>query len=129
MRSPKVPDVSRRERQALDAVYRSGAATASDVQAAIPNPPATPPCGQCWRRSCERDICASSAKERDTSITRRSLAKRHGTRALAHVIDTFFSGSLAQGRFGMLDERSGHLSDDEARRLERLLRQSREAGR
>ena len=39
MRSPKVPDVSRRERQALDAVYRSGAATASDVQAAIPNPP------------------------------------------------------------------------------------------
>ena len=129
MRNPKVPDVSRRERQALDAVYRSGAATASDVQAAISNPPSY---------SAVLAMLAALVRKGHLRVEREgtryvyhpTLAREKArTRALTHVIDTFFSGSLAQAVSAMLDERSGHLSDDEARRLERLLRQSREAGR
>jgi predicted transcriptional regulator len=129
MRTPKVPDVSRRERQALDAVYRSGAATASDVQAAIPNPPSY---------SAVRAMLAALVRKGHLRVEHEgtryvyhpTLAlEKARTRALSHVIDTFFSGSLAQAVSAMLDERSARLSDEDARQLERLLRQSREAGR
>jgi hypothetical protein len=33
------PDVSRRERQILDALYKAGRATVADVQQAMPNAP------------------------------------------------------------------------------------------
>jgi 2,3-bisphosphoglycerate-independent phosphoglycerate mutase len=48
---------------------------------------------------------------------------------MTHVIDTFFGGSLAQAVSAMLDERAGRLSEDEARRLEKQIRQTREEGR
>ena len=122
-------DLSRRERQIIDILYTQGRATAAEVRQALPEPPSY---------SAVRAMLAALVRKGHLRVEREgtryvyhpTLAREKArTRALAHVIDTFFSGSLAQAVSAMLDERSGHLSDDEARRLERLLRQSREAGR
>ena len=129
MRAPKVPDVSRRERQALDAVYRRGAASASDVQRDITDPPSY---------SAVRAMLAALVRKGHLRVEREGTRyvyhptvdrDKARTRAMSHVIDTFFGGSLAQAVSAMLDERAGRLSDDEARRLEKQIRQTREEGR
>jgi BlaI family penicillinase repressor len=129
MRTPTLPDLSRRERQALDAIYRRGAATATDVQRDIPDAPSN---------SAVRALLAALIRKGHLRAEREGMRYVYHptvardavrTRALAHVIDTFFGGSLAQAVSAMLDERSDKLSREDARRLARLLRQAREEGR
>jgi predicted transcriptional regulator len=129
MRAPKVPDLSRRERQALDAVYRRGAASASDVQRDIADPPSY---------SAVRAMLAALVRKGHLRVEREGTKyvyhptverDKARTRAMSHVIDTFFGGSLAQAVSAMLDERAGRLSPEEARRLEQQIRQTRQEGR
>jgi predicted transcriptional regulator len=50
-------------------------------------------------------------------------------KALGHVIETFFGGSLTQAVSAMLDERNGKISKQEKQELQRMLRKAREEGR
>ena len=97
MRTSRLPDVSRRERQALDVIYRLGAASAADVQRAIPDPPGY---------SAVRAMLATLVRKGHLRVERQGTRYLYHptiapeaarTRALRHVVDTFFAAARAGG--------------------------------
>jgi predicted transcriptional regulator len=121
-------ELSRRERQIMDFLYRHGRATAADVQAGIPDAP-----GYSAVRAMLRVLEAKGHARHEQDGPRyvyvprvaRDRAKRQ---ALRHVVRTFFDGSAEQAMAALLDDRSTKLSDDDLDRLARLIDKARQEG-
>jgi predicted transcriptional regulator len=115
------PDLSRRERQILDALYRAGRATAADVRKAMPDAPSY---------SAVRTLLGilegkgHVRHEQDgvryvyMPTVERARAKRS---ALRHMVHTFFEGSATQAIAALLDEDSKRLSDEDWNRLKAMV--------
>jgi BlaI family penicillinase repressor len=116
--------LSRRERQIMDILYRAGRASAAEVRAALPDPPSY---------SAVRAILrilegkGHVRHEHDAAryvyipTVKPGTAKRS---ALRHVIDTFFAGSASQVMAALV-EMSGP-DDDELARLRRLIDEAKQ---
>lgn len=129
---PKPPDpavLGARERQIMDAIYQIGEASVADVLARLPDPPSYSAV-RTMIRSLEAKGLLRHRQEGTKYVYRpahsREAAKRS---ALAHLLKTFFGGSAADAAAALLDPSVAKLSDDEAERLERLIRQARQEGK
>jgi predicted transcriptional regulator len=123
------PDVSRRERQILDVLYRAGRATAAQIQLAIPQPPSYSAVRTLLRILEEKGhIRHEQDGVRYVYLPRvaRDNAKRS---ALRHVLNTFFEGSATQAIAALIDEDSRRLSDDDWDRLTDMIERARNEGR
>ncbi|MEQ1757356.1 MAG: BlaI/MecI/CopY family transcriptional regulator [Vicinamibacterales bacterium] len=113
--------LSRRERQILDLLYKAGKATAADVQAALPDPPSYSAV-----RAMLRILEDKGHVRHDLDGLRyvymptvgRDRAKRS---ALKHVVNTFFDGSAAQVMAALFEMSPRELGDEELARLKRLI--------
>src|SRR4026209_103476 len=120
--------LSRRERQIMDVVYRNGRVTAAEVLAELPEPP-----GYSAVRAMLRILEEKGHVRHEQDGPRyvylptigRDNAKRS---ALHHMLKTFFDGSAEQAISALLDESSAKLSDAELDRLARLIDQARNTG-
>lgn len=117
--------LSRREREMMDIVFRAGHATATEVMAAMADPP------------------SYSAVRATLSILERKGFLRHesdGTRhvfhptvnreraqrsALDHLLATFFEGSASRAVASLLERPTRRLSDEELGRIEQLIAEAR----
>ena len=130
MRTKKtLSNLSRRERQIMDVLYRDGQATAGEVLAALPDPRATRRSGRCSGSSRTRVTSATSPRAPATSTCRRCPRDRAGRPALASVIETFFDGSTEKAVAALLDISKTELSGDQLDRLSQLIDQARMEGR
>jgi predicted transcriptional regulator len=121
-------ELSRRERQIMDFLYRHGRATAADVQANLPDPPSYSAVRAMLRVLEEKGhVRHEQDGPRYVYLPRvaRDRAKRS---ALRHVVRTFFDGSREQLVAALLDDRSTQLSDGELDRLARLIDRARQEG-
>jgi predicted transcriptional regulator len=122
------PDVSRRARQILDALYKAGRATVADVQQAMPNAP-----GYSAVRTLLRILEEKGHVRHEQDGTRyvymptvtREKAKRS---ALRHLLNTFFEGSTSQAIAALLDEDSRALSPQDVDRLTAAIERARKEG-
>jgi BlaI family penicillinase repressor len=121
-------DLSRRERQIVDALYTLGRASAAEVRAELPDPPSYSAVRALLRILEDK---GHVRHEQDgpryvyaPTVTRDS-AKRS---AMRHILHTFFDGSAAQAMSALLDVSSSRLSDSELDRLERLIDGARKQG-
>lgn len=126
---PKLLDLSRREREVLDLIYRIGPATAAEVQAALNDKS---------NYSAVRGVLSTLEKKKHLRIERDGVRyvyhptvarEAASTKVLDHVIDTFFGGSLSLAVSAMLDRQDARLSAKERRELQRMLRKASEDGR
>jgi predicted transcriptional regulator len=122
------PDVSRRERQILDVLYRAGRATVAEIQGAMPSPP-----GYSAVRTLLR-ILEDKGHVRHEQDGARYVylpkvkpdqAKRS---ALRHLLHTFFEGSTTQAIAALLDEDSSGVSDEDWKRLADMIERARKEG-
>ena len=121
--------LSRRERQIMDVIYRAGRASASEVLAALPDPP-----GYSAVRAHLRVLEEKGHLRHEQDGTRHvflptlpaSLARGA---ALQNLLHTFFEGSAAKAVAALLDLEKDQLSDDELVRLSRLIEDARKEGR
>ena len=121
-------DVSRRERQILDALYRTGRATVSEIQQSMPSPP-----GYSAVRTLLRILEEKGHVRHEQDGARyvylprvaRDQAQRS---ALRHLLHTFFEGSATQAIAALLDDDSSRLSGDDWKRLADLLERARKEG-
>ena len=129
MPKPELLDLSRREREVLELVYRLGSASAAEVQAAL---------GDNSNYSAVRGVLSSLEKKRHLRIERDGVRyvyhptvarETASSKVLDHVIDTFFGGSLSLAVSAMLDRADTKLSAKERRELQRMLRKASEEGR
>ena len=120
--------LSRRERQIMDALFRIGRATAAEIQAAMPDPPSNSAVRAHLRTLEEKGHLRHEAEEL-RYVYMPTMRQDHARKnALSHLVDTFFNGSAAQAVSALLDSRSSRLSRDELDRLSVVIEKARQEG-
>lgn len=121
-------ELSRRERQIMDLLYRQGRATAAEVKTNLPDPPSYSAV-RAMLRVLEEKGHVRHVQDGPRYVYAPSVARDRAKRsALRHVVRTFFDGSREQLVAALLDDRSTRLSDDELERLARLIERARQEG-
>jgi predicted transcriptional regulator len=120
--------LSRRERQIMDIVYRRGRATAAEVLAELPDPP-----GKTAVRTLLRILeDKGHLRHRQEGLAYVYLPSRPraqaGRSALRRVLQTFFDGSLEKAVAAHLIDSGEELSPEELQRLADLICQARTKG-
>ena len=122
------PDLSRRERQILDVLYKAGRATAAEVQEAMPAAPSYSAVRTLLRILEDKGHVRheqDGSRYVDPPIVARDAAKRS---ALRHLLNTFFEGSTTQAIAALLDEDSSRLSSADWDRLNTAIKRARKEG-
>lgn len=120
--------LSRRERQVMEAVYARGEATASDVLAALPDPP-TRTAVRTFLRILEDKGHLTHRKAGREFVYRPTRPRGQVARsALRRLLDTFFGGSLERAVAAYVSDPKARLSDEELRRLTSLIDDARRRG-
>jgi BlaI family penicillinase repressor len=122
-------DLSRRERQIMDIVYREGRVSATDVLARLADPPSYSAVRAMLR------ILENKGHLRHDLAGNRYLylptLPMHRARrsALRNVLETFFEGSTEKAVAALLDLSRDELSDEDLERLSRLIGEARKEER
>lgn len=121
-------DLSRRERQILDILYKNGRASAAEVQVALPEPPSYSAV-RALLRILEDKGHVRHEQDGPRYVYLPTVARDNAKRsALRHILQTFFDGSAEQAISALLDESSAKLSSAELDRLARLIDGARKSG-
>lgn len=121
--------LSRRERQIMDVVYRLGKSSVSDVLERLPDPPSYSAVRALMRILEEK---GHLKHEQDgpryvyIPIVPRDAAQGD---ALSHLVRTFFGGSTEAAVAALLELPENGMSGDELDRLSRLIDDARKQGR
>lgn len=122
-------NLSRRERQIMDVIYREGQATATEVLAAIADPPSYSAV-RAMLRVLENKGHLRHVLDGIRYVYRPTLARdRAGKPALENVLRTFFDGSTEKAVAALLDLSRSDLSAQDLDRLSELIAQARTEGR
>ncbi|MCU0685669.1 MAG: BlaI/MecI/CopY family transcriptional regulator [Polyangiaceae bacterium] len=128
-KAPPPPALTRREREIMDILYRLGRATAAEVLEQMAEPPSYSAVRALLRLLEERGhaIHAQDGPRYVYAPTEpRESARRS---ALAHLVRTFFGGSVEQAVAALVESSGDGLSDDERGRLETLIKRAKREGR
>ncbi len=121
--------LSRRERQIMDAVYALGEATVNQVVDAIPDAPTAMAVRRMMHILEEKKHLRRRKNGREVIYAPRQSKGKAGRSALESVLETFFGGSLEEAIAAHLHSRKDGVSDDERERLIALIEQARREGR
>ena len=120
-------DLSRRERQIMDLVYRLREATASEVQADLPDAPSYSAV-RAHLRILEEKGHLKHHQDGPRYVFLPTVSReRARDTALAGLVETFFDGSREQMVATLLDD--GEMDPQELARLADLIAQARKEGR
>jgi predicted transcriptional regulator len=123
------PALAKREKEILDIVYALGHATAGDVRNAMRDPPT-----DAGVRTILRVLVAKKHLRIELdgqkyvywpTVSRESAQKSE----LAHVMRTFFGGSVENTLATLLEVSDGKLDDEQRRNLKRMIDQAAKEGR
>jgi predicted transcriptional regulator len=120
--------LSRRERQVMDIVYRAGEATVSEVLEAMPDPP-TYSAVRALMRILESKGHLAHRQDGPRYVYRPTVPREEASEnALGRLLATFFDGSVERAVATLLDLESENLTDDELDRLAELVAAARARG-
>ena len=122
-------ELSRRERQIMEVVWRLGNATATDVVAQIDDPPTRTSVRTLMRILEEKGHLKHELDGREFVYKPTRPRQRVGQRALSRVVQTFFGGSVGDALAAHLADPDSRLDERELGRLNNLIRQAREKGK
>jgi predicted transcriptional regulator len=122
-------ELSRRERQIMDAVFALGEATVNQVVEAIPSPPTAMAVRRMMHILEEKGHLRRRKSGREVIYVPRQTKDKAGRRAFERVLTTFFGGSLEEALASHLHSRKDQVSADERERLIALIKQAHEEGR
>ncbi len=121
--------LSRRERQIIDILFSRGEATALQIQEALPEPPSTMAIRRMLSILEEKGQIKRRKEGREFVYTTKQPRKRAGAKAMQHLLDTFFGGSVEEALATHLERPGTAVSDDELKRLVNLINDARNKGR
>ena len=127
--SPDPADLSRRERQIMDAVFALGEATVNQVVGTIPSPPTPMAVRRMMHILEEKGHLRRRESGREVVYLPRQTKGKAGRLAFEQVLETFFGGSLEEALAAHLHSRKDQVSADERQRLIALIEQAQQEGR
>jgi len=122
-------DLSRRERQVMDILYRRGEATVAEVMAELPDPPTYSAVRSILRILMEKKLITHREDGPRYVYLPAVNTDRARDDALKHVIRTFFDGSAEQAVAAVLRMSDAKLSDAEIASLAARIKAARISGR
>lgn len=121
--------LSRRERQIMEILYAAGQATAGEVLERLPDPPGYS-AARAMLRILENKGHVKHVQEGTKYVYVPTLSRdRARVGAMKSLVTTFFDGSTEKAMAALLDLGRTDLSEDELRRLSRLIDDARKEGR
>jgi predicted transcriptional regulator len=118
-------NLSRRERQIMDILYRRERATAAEIHAAMPDAP-TYSAVRAKLRVLEEKGHVRHEEEALRYVylptVRRDTARRS---ALRHMVATFFEGSVEDAMAALRDLSAARLKDEDLDRIARMVEEAR----
>jgi predicted transcriptional regulator len=126
---PESSELSRRERQIMDAVFALGEATVNQVVEAIPAPPTAMAVRRMMHILEEKGHLRRRENGREVVYSPRQTKSKAGRQALEQVLETFFGGSLEEALAAHLHSKKDQVSADELKRLMALIEQAQQEGR
>ena len=121
--------LSRRERQIMDIVYAGGQATATDVLAAMADPPSRDSVRTFLRILEDKGHLRHHKRGREFVYEPTRPRSRAGLSALRRVLETFYDGSLEKAFGAHLAAGGADLTEEDLKRLAGMVRQARRRGR
>lgn len=120
--------LSRRERQIMDVIYKHGRATAAEVLEQMPDPPSYSAVRAMLRVLEEKGHLKH--KQIDKRYVFLPTVPRDNARrsALRHLLKTFFDGSREKMVAALLNDAPASLSDEELDRMAKLIEQAKKEG-
>lgn len=127
--SEEKSDLSRRERQIMEALYRLGRASAIEIRDAMASPPTYTAVrthlALLQDKGHIRHERQGAKHIYEPVVPRDEMAKN----VIAGVIENFFGGSVERVVATLIEPGTGAVSDDQLERLSKLIQQAREQGR
>jgi len=123
------PPLTRREREIMDILYRLGRATAQEVLQNLQQAPSYSAVRALLRLLEERGHVkhtTEGVRYVYLPAVSRGQARR---KALAHVVSTFFDGSVEQTMLTLVESSRSKLSADELDRLAEIVERARKEGK
>lgn len=113
--------MSRRERQIMDIIYRLGQASAKDVQENLPDPPSYSAV-RALLVTLENKGMVKHAKESRRYIYKPAITeKKARTSAIKNLLSTFFEGKPQNLVAALLDEKDQNLSKEEIDEIRKMV--------
>ncbi len=126
---PEPSELSRRERQIMDAVFALGEATVKQIVESIPSPPTPMAVRRMMHILEEKGHLRRKENGREVIYVPRQTKGKAGRQAFEQVLETFFGGSLEEALAAHLHSRKDQVSDEERQRLIALIEQAKKEGR
>ena len=121
--------LSRRERQIMEIVYRKGNATAADVHDEMPDRPSYSAVRALLRVLEEKGQLRHRQEGPRYVFSPTVPRDRARKSALQRLVGTFFAGSVTDAVAALLDLESAHLDDGELERLSTLVAEAQQKGK
>ncbi len=123
------PGLTRREREIMDILYRRGRGTAHEVMGELPDPPSYSAVRALLRLLEERGhVRHVEDGPRYVYIPARTRGDARRS-ALAHVVRTFFAGSVEDAVAALVESSRSRLSREELDRLGEIIDRAKKEGR
>ncbi len=113
--------ISRRERQVMDILYRKGKATAEEVLAELPDPPGYSAVRALLVTLEQKELVTHSKDSRRYVYLPAVPEKKAKTTALKQLLATFFEGRPEKLVASLLDPKDQKLSTEEIARIRKLI--------
>ena len=124
-----LPSLTRREREIMDILHRRGRGSAQEVLDEMAEPPSYSAVRALLRLLEERGH-VKHTQEDQRYVYRPTVAPSDARRsALAHVVKTFFAGSVEEAVAALVESPRTKLSRDELDRLSGLIDRAKKEGR
>jgi BlaI family transcriptional regulator, penicillinase repressor len=115
-------DLTRRESQIMEILYRRKRATVEDIRAELPDAPSPSSVRKLLEIMIERGLLAREYDGPRYTYFPAVTPEDASRSALQQLVRTFFDNSPGSAMAALLDMRSTELSPDEYRRLSQLLK-------
>ena len=121
-------ELSRRERQIMDIIFARGEASVLQIQERLPDAPTTMAIRRMISILEEKGHLTRRKEGREFLYRARKSRKTTGAKALQHVLNTFFQGSVEEALATHLGRRETDLSEEELKRMIELIEKTRRDG-
>jgi predicted transcriptional regulator len=121
-------DLTRRESQIMEILYRRRRATVEEIRAELPDAPSPSSVRKLLEIMIDRGLLAREYDGPRYAYFPAAKPEDASRSALKQLLRTFFNNSPGSAMAALLDISSTRLSDEEYRRLSSLLKRTRELG-
>lgn len=127
--SPELRNLSRRERQIMDAVYKLGRATVSEVLEELPDAPGYSSVRTILGVLVEKGYLWHERESHHYVYYPTTSPEDARAEMMGHVVDTFFQGSVTEAVSALIDLSNDELSRRDYDEIIDMVKESRKAGR